>query len=276
MPQPFINSTTPCSTTALIHAAAIIDPSALIEKGVTIGPYCVIGADVRIGEGTTLHSHVVIEPHTTLGEHCRVHSYAVLGDAPQSVHYKGEPTKTRIGDHTTIREHVTINRGTVQGRGETVVGKHCYLMTACHIAHDSIVGDYVQFANNATIGGHVVVGDYAILGGLCAVHQFVRIGHHAMISGMAGVKHNVIPYGMVSEDDTKLSGLNLVGLKRRGFSSDEIQTLRKAYTLLFEGKDKPFSERLMEIKQDFGDSPVVSGMISFIESNADRPLCQVR
>lgn len=264
------------STNVDIHPTAIIDASAILGKDVKVGPYCIIASNVSIGAGTILKAHVTIESYTTIGENCTIHSHAVIGDAPQSVHYKGEPTTTRVGNHTVIREYVTINRGTVQGRSETIVGDHCYLMTACHVAHDSIVGNYVQFANNATIGGHVEVGDYAILGGLCAVHQFVRIGHHAMISGMAGVKHDVIPYGMVSADDTKLSGLNLIGLKRRGFSTEEIQSLRKAYTLLFEGKDKPFSERLADIKSDFGESAGVAAMIKFIESHGERPLCQAR
>lgn len=259
-----------------IHPTAVVHTTASLGENVKIGPYTIIGENVSIGEGTVIASHAVIDSYTTIGSHCQIFSHTVIGGAPQSIHYKGEPTKTRIGDHTIIREHATINRGTVQGRGETVVGSHCYLMTACHVAHDCIIGDHVQFANNATVGGHVEVGDYAILGGLCAVHQFVRIGHHAMIGGMAGVKHDVIPYGMVSEDDTKLGGLNLIGLKRRGFSSEDIQALRKAYTLLFEAKDKPFSERLADIKNDFGHSAGVAAMIQFIENHGERPLCQSR
>ncbi len=259
-----------------IHPTAVIHSSASLGENVKIGPYCYIAENVSIGEATVIASHVVIESNTTIGSHCQIFSQAVIGGAPQSLHYKGEPTATRIGNHTVIREHATINRGTIQGRSETVVGNHCYLMTACHVAHDCIIGDFVQFANNATVGGHVEVGDYAILGGLCAVHQFVRIGHHAMIGGMAGVKHDVIPYGMVSEDDTKLSGLNLIGLKRRGFSTEDIQALRKAYTLLFEAKDKPFSERLADIKNDFGHSVGVAAMIQFIENHGERPLCQTR
>lgn len=256
-----------------IHPSAVIHSSAQIAEGVDVGPYCVIGENVVIGEGTTLKAHVVIESHTIIGKHCVIHPYAVIGNAPQSTSYKGEPTKTRVGDHTVIREHVTINRGTAQFRGETVVGNHCFIMTSAHIAHDCIVGDYVQFANNATIGGHVEVGDYAILGGLCAVHQFVRIGSHAMIGGMCGVKYDVIPYGFLSEEDTKLSGLNLIGLKRRGFSSKDVQLLRKAYNELFENQERPFSERLASVKATYTGTPVVDQLLAFIDVDAERAIC---
>ncbi len=256
-----------------IHPTAIISSSATLGEGVKVGPYCYVGDNVHIGAHTLLKAHVVVEANTVIGENCMIHPYAVIGNDPQSVNYKGEPTKTCIGHHTIIREYVTINRGTIQGRGKTCVGNHCYLMTSSHIAHDSCVGDYVQFANCATIGGHVVVGDYAILGGLSAVHQFVRIGSYAMISGMAGVKYDVIPYGLVSAKDTKLSGLNLIGLKRRGFSSEDIQCIRRVYTELFERREKPFIERLNDVKKFYKDSKAVDQLLAFIEENAERSLC---
>lgn len=257
----------------LIHPTAIIHPTAVVDTTAVIGPYCVINENVTIGAYTVLKAHVVVESHTTIGAHCMIHPYAVLGNEPQSVAYKGESTKTIIGDHTVIREYVTINRGTAKFRGETRVGNHCFIMTSAHIAHDCIVGDYVQFANCATIGGHVEVGDYAILGGLCAIHQFVRIGAHAMISGMAGVKHDVIPYGLVSAQDTKLSGLNLIGLKRRGFSNEEIQSIRRAYNELFDHRDKPFAERLADVKHFYMGSRAVDQLLEFIETDAERSLC---
>ena len=261
------------SVTSSIHSTAIIHPTAVIDPTAVVGPYCVINEHVKIGAHTLLKAHVVIESHVTIGEHCTLHPYAVIGNDPQSVGYKGEPTKTIIGDHTVIREYVTINRGTAKSRGETRVGNHCFIMTSAHIAHDCVVGDFVQFANCATIGGHVEVGDYAILGGLCAIHQFVRIGAHAMISGMAGVKHDVIPYGLVSAQDTKLSGLNLIGLKRRGFSVDEIQSIRRAYNELFDHRDKPFSERLADVKHFYMGSRAVDQLLDFIEADAERSLC---
>lgn len=257
-----------------IHPTAVIDPTAQIHPSCIIGPYCVVEAHAVLMGNVTLKAHVYIGSHTTIHEGCVLHPYAVIGNDPQSTGYKGEPTRTVIGKNTVIREYVTINRGTEQGRGETRVGEGCFLMTSCHVAHDSHVGNFVQFANCATIGGHVEVGDYAILGGLCAVHQFVRIGAHAMISGMAGVKYDVIPYGLVSAEDTKLSGLNLIGLKRRKFTANDIQELRRVYHDLFEKRDVPFAMRLQEVKDAYAHtSPGVRALLDFIDASGDRTLC---
>ena len=258
-----------------IHPTAVVDETAILHETCDVGPYCVIEAHATLHANVKLKAHVYVGSHTTLHEGCVVHPYAVVGNEPQSIGYQGEPTRTIIGKNTVIREYVTINRGTVKGGGETRVGEGCFLMTSSHVAHDCHVGNFVQFANCATIGGHVEIGDYAILGGLCAIHQFVRIGAYAMISGMAGVKYDVIPYGLVSAQDTKLSGLNLIGLKRRGFSTHDIQQLRRIYHDLFENRDAPFTQRLQTIQEknekEHGNG--VRTLLDFIEAGGDRTLC---
>lgn len=267
------SQTTPLSQGPSIHPTAVVHSTAVVHPSCVIGPYCVVESHVILHENVRLKAHVFIGDHTEIGEGCEIHPYAVIGNDPQSVAYRGEPTKTIIGKKTIIREYVTINRGTVSGGGETRVGDGCFIMTSAHIAHDSRVGNYVQFANCATIGGHVEVGDYAILGGLCAVHQFVRIGSYAMIGGMAGVKHDVIPYGLVSADDTKLSGLNLIGLKKRGFATKDIQELRRVYNELFEKNDMPFAERLKRVQEQPVASDAVAFLLQFIQNEGDRTLC---
>ena len=216
-----------------IHPTAIVAPGAELAETVSIGPYCVIGSDVRLGERVELLSHVVVEGRTSVGEGTRIFPFASIGHQPQDLKYHGEPSTLEIGSNNQIREYVTIQPGTEGGGMLTRVGDNCLFMASAHVAHDCIVGDNVIMANNATLAGHVVVGEYAFLGGLSAVHQFVRIGKHAMVGGMSGVEADIIPFGMVIGNRAYLSGLNIVGLKRRGFSRDEIHALRNAYRLLF-------------------------------------------
>lgn len=220
-----------------------------------------------------MKSHVVIAGRTRIGARARVYPFASIGHPPQDLKYKGEPTDLIIGDDVTIREHVTINPGTAGGGGVTTVGNRVLLMVGAHIAHDCRVGDGVIMANNATLAGHVEVGENAILGGLSAVHQFVRIGAYAMVGGMSGVEHDVIPFGSVMGERAHLSGLNIVGLKRRGFSRADIHALRRAYRLLFADRGT-MAERLEDVRTSFPDNEMIQAVVSFIAAETQRALCQ--
>jgi UDP-N-acetylglucosamine acyltransferase len=254
-----------------IHATAMVSDGARLEGDVEIGAYSVIGPNVSVGDGTKIASHVVIEGHTQIGETCDIHSFAVLGAPPQHLGHKGEPTRLVIGARNLIREHVTMHCGTVMGRGVTTVGSDGLFMVGIHVAHDCIVGDHVIMANNATLGGHVVIDDFAYMGGLSAAHQYTRIGRHAFVGGMAGVNHDVIPYGNVWGNHAHLEGLNLVGLKRRGFSREAINTLRAAYRMLF-AEEGTFQERLEDTAEAYAASPEVMEIVDFIRADASRPL----
>jgi UDP-N-acetylglucosamine acyltransferase len=254
-----------------IHATAIVDPAAELGKDVVIGPYSLIGPDVQLGAGVRVASHVVIEGHAEIGPGCEIHPFASLGAPPQHTGHRGEPTRLVIGARNIIREHVTMHCGTVMGRGVTTVGSDGFFMVGVHIAHDCIVGDHVTLVNNATLGGHVRVEDYVIMGGLSAAHQYTRIGRHAFVGGMAGVNHDVIPFGNVWGNHAHLEGLNLVGLKRRGFSRETINTLRAAYRLLF-AEEGTFQERVDDAAATFAGSPEVMEIIDFIRADATRPL----
>jgi len=254
-----------------IHPTAIVDPGACLGDGVTIGPYSLVGANVRLGPGVRIASHVVIEGHTEIGGDCVVHPFANLGGPPQHAGHRGEPTRLAIGPRNVIREHVTMHCGTVMGKGVTTVGSDGLFMVGVHIAHDCVVGDHVTMVNSATLGGHVLVEDYVIMGGLSAAHQFIRIGRHAFVGGMAGVNHDVIPFGNVWGNHAHLEGLNLVGLKRRGFSRESINTLRAAYRLLF-AEEGTFQERLEDTAAAFSMSPEVMEIIDFIRADSNRPL----
>ncbi len=256
-----------------VHPTAIIAPSVKLAAGVSIGPYCVLDGDITIGEGTTLNSHVVISGHTTIGKRCRIFPFASLGHAPQDLKFKGEKSQLVIGDDNVIREYVTMNPGTEGGGMLTKVGSHCLFMIGVHVAHDCRVGDHVILANNATLAGHVEVGDHVIIGGLSAVHQFVRIGAHAMIGGMSGVEHDVIPFGSVIGERANLAGLNLVGLKRRGFDRDTIHALRNAYKLLFEDADGTLADRADKLRQDYSKVEAVMDILVFMNEKGSRSLC---
>jgi len=259
-----------------IHPTAIVDPEASLGDGVEIGPYCCVGAEVTLGAGTVLRSHVVIDGQTTIGPRCQIFPFASIGLPPQDLKFRGEKSRLEIGSDTVIREHVTVNPGTQGGGMITKVGDHCLLMVGAHIAHDCIVGSHVILANNAALAGHVVVGDFAIVGGLSAVHQFVRIGAHAMIGGMTGVDHDVIPYGSVLGERGRLAGLNVVGLKRRGFTRDQIQNLRTAYRILFEEGSEPVAERVAKVIEAFGDDVGVGDLVRFVQGESSRGLTQAK
>jgi UDP-N-acetylglucosamine acyltransferase len=258
--------------TSRIHPTALVDAKAVLGDGVEIGPYCIVGPDVVLKDGVRLTNHVNIEGHTELGEGCDVHSFASLGGSPQHLAHKGEPTRLVVGPRNSIREHVTMNTGTVAGGGITRVGSDGLFMVASHVAHDCEVGDHVVFANNATLGGHVHMGDYVFMGGLSAVHQHTRVGRQSFIGGLAAVTKDVIPFGSVWGVYAHLEGLNLVGLKRRGFGRERVKDLRAAYRLLF-GPEGTFQERLDDVARVFDHNDDVREIVDFIRADANRPLC---
>ena len=258
-----------------VHPTAVVDPRAELADDVAVGPYCVVGPDVRLDAGTRLESHVVVTGRTTLGAGCRVFPFACLGHRPQDRKYRGEHTELVIGRDNQIREYVTMHPGTAGGGGVTRVGDGGLFMASIHVAHDCRVGDGVIMANNATLGGHVEVQDHAFLGGLCAVHQFVRIGRQAMIGGLTGVENDVIPYGMALGNRAYLNGLNVVGMKRRGVSREEIHEVRAAYRLLF-APEGEFAERLAEVAERFANQPRVMEIVRFIQAAGPRAICMPR
>ncbi len=258
-----------------IHPTAIVEPGARLGEEVTIGPYCTVGPEVELGEGVSLTSHVVVAGRTAIGPNTRIYPFASIGHPPQDLKYKGESSQLVIGANNVIREYVTMNPGTEGGGMVTQVGNNGLFMIGAHVAHDCKIGNHVIMANNATLAGHVEVGDWAILGGLSAVHQFVRVGHHAMIGGMSGVEYDVIPYGSVMGDRARLSGLNVVGLKRRRFSREDIHALRAAYRLLF-AQEGAMAERLADVEAMFGDNKPVMDIVNFIRFDSSRSMCQPR
>ncbi len=258
-----------------IHSTAIVAPGAKLGAGVAIGPYCIVGEHVVLEDGVTLASHVVVDGHTRIGPRTRVYPFASLGQGPQHLKYAGEPTRLEIGADNVIREYVTMNTGTAGGGGVTRVGERNFFMVNTHVAHDCVVGSHVVMANNAVLGGHVTVGDYTVFGGNCAIHQFVRIGRYAMITGVCGVAEDVIPYGIVYplyNNRATLAGLNLVGLRRRGFLRDQIHTLRTAYRLLF-AEEGTLKERVEDVAEMYRENEAVMEIVSFIRADAHRSIC---
>jgi UDP-N-acetylglucosamine acyltransferase len=255
-----------------IHPTAIVSPGAQLGQDVEIGAFCTVGPQVQLGDGVRLVSHAVIEGATQIGAGTTVYPFAVLGGAPQHLAHKGEDTRLVIGERNIIREHVPMHTGTVGGGGVTTVGSDSLYMVGAHVAHDCVIGDRVTFANNATLGGHVVIGDFVFMGGLCAVHQFTRIGRYSFVGGGGVVTKDVIPYGSVWGNHAHLEGLNLVGLKRRGFSREAINALRAAYRLLF-ADEGTFQERLDDVAEAHADTPEVMEIVEFIRAEGNRPLC---
>jgi UDP-N-acetylglucosamine acyltransferase len=258
-----------------VHATALVAPGAKLGEGVAIGPYCIVGPNVVLEEDVALASHVSVDGYTRIGARTRVYPFASLGQGPQHLKYAGEPTRLEIGADNVIREYVTMNTGTAEGGGVTAIGDRNFFMVNTHVAHDCRVGSHVVMANNAALGGHVSVGDYSVFGGNCAVHQFVRIGRYAMITGVCGVADDVIPYGNVYpffNNRASLAGLNLIGLKRRGFTREQVQTLRTAYRLLFAAEGS-LEERLQDVAGMYRENEAVMEIVEFIRSRASRSLC---
>ncbi len=260
---------------AEIHSSAVISTQAKIGSGARIGPFCIVGDEVDLGDDVVLHSHVVIEGRTRIGARTQLYPFASIGHQPQDMKYAGEPSELVIGEDNMIREHVTMNPGTSGGGMVTRVGSGCLFMMGAHVAHDCRVGDRVIMANNATLAGHVMVEEGAIIGGLSAVHQYVRVGRLTMIGGMSGVEHDVIPYSLAVGNRANLTGLNLVGLKRAGFSREEIRALKQAYDGVF-GEEETLTDRLNELERRFSDVGPVRHVIDFLRGESSRALCQPR
>lgn len=256
-----------------IHATAVIDESANVSDSVVIGPYCVIGPDVVLKDNVNLKSHVVIDGHTTIGANTVIHPFASLGLQPQHARFQGESSTLIVGENNTIREHVTMHPGTESGRMTTTVGDNCLFMVGSHVAHDCDIGNDVILTNNVALGGHVSVGEFAIIGGLSGIHQYVRVGKHSMIGGCSAVESDVIPYGSVKGNRARLSGLNVIGLRRRGFSREDIRSLRTAYGLLF-SQGGNMAERISEVADLFADHPGVTDILEFIRADSSRGVCQ--
>ncbi|HEY6872648.1 MAG TPA: acyl-ACP--UDP-N-acetylglucosamine O-acyltransferase [Geobacteraceae bacterium] len=256
----------------MIHPTAIIHPNATLGSDVEVGPYAVIGEHVRIGRGTKVGPHAVIDGWTEIGEENRIFHLASVGGTPQDLKYRGEETWLRIGSRNIFREFVTIHPGTVTGDGETTIGDGNLFMAYCHAAHDCHIGNQVIMANGATLAGHVRVDDFAILGGLTAVHQFVTIGAHTMIGGGAMVGQDVPPYTIATGDRARLRGLNMVGLRRRGFSEETIAVLKKAYKILVFSKLR-IADCLERIRNELPMLPELSRFVEFIEKS-ERGICR--
>ena len=255
----------------MIHETAIIDPKTKISSNVSIGPYTVIGPDVEIGENTIIHSHVNISGHTKIGKRNKIYPFASIGNDPQDLKYNDEKTKLIIGDKNIIREYVTINPGTVNDGGKTIIGNNCLFMISSHVAHDCLVGNNVIIANNVPLGGHVIIDDNVVIGGNSAVQQFTRIGKMAMIGGMTGVLHDVIPYGLSTGNRNSLQGLNLIGLRRAKFENKKILGLSEAYKEIFVTKN--LTENISKLNGSLKDNELVKEVIKFIIKDKKRSIC---
>ena len=249
----------------MISTLASIHPNAKIGNDVTIEPFAVIHDNVTIGDGTHIMSHAVIMPYSRIGKGCRIFPGAVIGAIPQDLKFIGEETTAEIGDNTTIREYVTVNRGT-KDKYKTIVGSDCLLMAYAHVAHDCIVGDHVILANSVQLAGHVEVGEYAIIGGLAGAHQFTRIGAHTYIAGHTVIRKDVPPYVKAAREPLSYMGLNIVGLQRRGFSQEKIETISQIYHLLFVGNHS-ISSGIEKIKDKVTDNETRQEILQFVENS---------
>ncbi len=256
-----------------VHPTAIISPEAEVADDAGIGAYSIVGAGVKLSAGVRIASHVVVEGRTEIGDNVRIFSFAAVGTPPQDIKYHGEPSRLTVGANSVIREHATLNPGTEGGGMLTRVGENCLIMIGAHVAHDCDIGDNVILVNNVVLGGHVSIGDHAVVGGQSAVHQYVRIGAHAMIGGKSGIDTDVIPFGVAVGNRAELEGLNLVGMKRRGFARDEIHSLRKAYRELFSEKGS-WEERLDAMQAEFSGIGAVDQVIEFLRAETSRALCR--
>lgn len=255
-----------------IHQTALINRQAEIDSDVEIGPYSVIGAGVRIGQRTRVASHVVIEGRTSVGQGNTIYQFATIGSRPQDLKYRGEASELIIGNHNTIREYVSLNPGTAGGGMVTRVGDHNLLMMHCHIAHDCLIGSHNIIANGATLGGHVMIQDYVIVGGLVGIHQFARIGSGAILGAGSMVSKDVPPFCNATGDRARLRGLNLEGLKRRGFTTTAIDALKKAYRIIFQSKLKT-KDALEKVRREVLPTAEIDILLAFI-AQSQRGICR--
>jgi len=258
-----------------IHPMSIVDPKARLGDGVSIGPFCTVGPDVVLGEGVELISHVVVAGRTTIGPRTRIYPFASIGHPPQDVKYRGEPSTLTIGADCQIREGVTMNPGTEGGGMVTSIGDRCFFLANSHVGHDCRLGNNIIFSNNVMCAGHVTIGNFVIVGGGAGLQQFIRIGDHAFIGGGAGVLSDVIPFGTIRDNPAHLAGLNLIGLKRRGFTREQIHELRRAYRLLF-ADEGTLAERVEDVASEFAAHPLIHEILDFIREGGDKALCVPR
>jgi UDP-N-acetylglucosamine acyltransferase len=258
-----------------IHPSAVIEDGARLGAGVEVGPFCHIGPQTRLGDGVRLVSHVSLAGDTTVGARTAIFPFASVGHQPQDLKYRGEPVRLTIGEDCIIREGVTMNPGTAGGGSETIVGPRSVFLANAHVAHDCRIGEGVILSNNVMLAGHCQIGDFAILSGGAAAHQFVRIGAHAFVGGLAGVEHDLIPFGLALGNRASLAGLNVVGLKRRGFSHEAIHELRRAYKMLFNGGGT-LRERVDEVAEAFAGQDAVQQIVAFLRQGGDRAICVPR
>ena len=254
----------------MIHKTAIIDEKATISENVEIGPYCVVGPNVKIGTNTKLHSHINLVGNTIVGSNNEIFPFASIGTIPQDLKYKGEKTSLIIGDNNKIREYVNINPGTKHGGSITKIGNNNLIMVYTHIAHDCIIGNNIVLANNAQIAGHVTIQDNVIVGGSSAIHQFTRIGQFAMIGGMTGVDSDIIPFSLSFGNRNFLAGLNLIGLRRKGVSNENIKILQAAYNAIF--NTPSFRTNIKNLSNDLYENEYVKLIINFVNSDKKRSI----
>ena len=255
-----------------IHETALVDRRAEIDSDVEVGPYSIVRGCVKIGKGSRIKSHVVIEGRTTIGEGNVIFQFATVGSVPQDLKYKGEPSELIIGNHNIIREFVSINPGTSGGGMVTRVGDRNLLMMYCHIAHDCVLGNHNIIANGATLGGHVVIEDYVIVGGLVGIHQFTKVGSGAIVGAGSMVSKDVPPYCNATGDRARLHGLNLEGLKRRGFGKEKIDALKKAYRIMFRSRLKSI-DAIVKVRQELTGCAEAEQLVTFVQ-NSQRGICR--
>lgn len=259
--------------TVSIHPTAIVDAGATLGEDVRIGPYCVVGQNAVLGDRVALHAHVVIEGRTTVGSDSEVYPFAVLGAPPQHTRFAGEDSSLEIGHHCVIREHVTMHPGTAIDAMRTRVGNHGLFLVASHVAHDCVVGDHAIFANNASLGGHAKIGDHVMMGGFATVQQWCRVGDHAMVASQTAVDSDVIPFGIAVGNRACLTGINVIGMGRRGFSDESISRLRGLYRELFRGNGV-FKDRLHAARLNYDNSAEAAQIFAFLEDAGRNGICQ--
>ena len=250
----------------MIDSHAVVSSRAQLGAGVTVGPFAVIGPDVIIGARTTIGAHAIIEGPTRIGEDNQIFPFAAIGGAPQDKKYKGEPTQLTIGDRNVFREFCTMNRGTASGRGLTSIGSDGLFMAYSHVAHDCAIGDKVILANCATMGGHVQIGDWVQLGGLSAIHQFCKVGAHAFVAGGAILTRDLPPYIMIAGNPAKPNSINSEGLKRRGYTAEQIRNLRMAYRILYRSGLK-LADAVVRLTELARDNAEVQPLLAFIDAS---------
>jgi len=248
----------------MIHPTAIVNKEANIGKDVEIGPYSCIGKKVCIGDNTKIGNNVIIEDYTTIGKNCNIFHHTVLGTIPQDIKFEGKETQLVIGDNNIIREFVMINRGTKHGGGVTRIGNRNFIMAYTHIAHDCIIGNNIIMANVVQLAGHIVIEDFACIGGLVAIHQFVKVGAYSMIGGVSGISQDVLPYILVVGNRAKPYGINVVGLRRHGFKTEDIKIIKQAYKVIFHSH-LSLKEIMKELEKK--ESPHIKRILEFIQSS---------